>query len=495
MEPREVLKSALRPIVFQFASSSMHFAASLEICSHVNASADIKYFFWGAATPFPNSMNADNFLGPRMIPRNLKQAIHVAHQKVEFSTKFFYDKDWVDDKFEYLLEKVKKIDSMESLTQLDDEFLKPSAALSNCLTNYLRQRSLSYNKSRVIIKRALQSYLQSYSSAINNATKSSCDLGILFNGRFLHERACWDAFRNLGISTQIYEVTRDRYFLRPEGFHNRFQNQKYIEEFWEKSPDSHVVKEFIAKEYFEALRYGKNPFVRAPEHDSVNQENYFVYFANSDDEAFGFWESWQQPLGSQHEVIRELQRIFDERKREILIIRLHPNFANKSDTERDAWNSLTETPYSRIVGFEERVSSYSLMANAKGVLTFGSTIGLESAYWKKSVAVLADCHYDLIGVADKITDWDSLRKWIDSEHKLLESELTERHIASFKRPLYLAKAGEKFLNSEIIEIGIPGWGSWEAKSFRGISLKRRNLLIKFSRLLTKVRLSRLKLFI
>jgi hypothetical protein len=469
----------------------MHFAGSLEICSRINLFSDIHYFFWGSSTSFPNSMNANNFLWPGKVTRNLRDSINISHKNIKLSSKMTKDQKWVNQELTRLVNAVKDIKFMEELISLDDESLKPSAAISNCLTNMLRQRTINYGEHGPILRKALRSYLEVYSAAKYAVVQGNCDLGIIFNGRFLHERACWDALRSEGISTQIYEVTRDRFFLRPEGFHDRKHNQRYIQEFWEKTIDSPSGQESIAKSYYEKLRFGKNPYIAASEKSDLEYENYFVYFANSDDEAFGFWESWQKPLGSQIDVIRKLQEIFDERKREILIIRLHPNFANKSVEERDLWNSLLDSPFSRVIGFRDKVSSYTLMEKAKGVLTFGSTMGLEAAYWKKPVAVLADCHYDELGTADKLQNWESVIKWIDAKHCISSNVLDQRHIASFKKPWYMAKAGEKFIHCELQEIGHPGWGSWEAKSFKGVYLGRPDFLTKISRLLTKLRLSRL----
>jgi hypothetical protein len=460
----------------------MHFAAALEICSNFETSVEVNWFFWGSRTSFPNPMNADNYLLTGKIPHNLSNAIHESHPNLKLSTEFNICSEWVKENLDRLLEKAKSITSMGELTQLDDELLAPSAAISNCLTNLLRQGTFDFNKHKTLLRYSLKSYLEVYSAASKAALESDSDLGIIFNGRFLHERACWDALENLGIPVQIYEVTRDRYFTRPEGFHNRVMNQKYIQQFWESSSGSQIEREKVAKEYFEQLRYGKNPFIRAQESSSIEKHKCFVYFANSDDEAFGFWESWKQPLGNQHEVIRRLQQIFDDRGEEKLIIRLHPNFANKSPEERQIWNSILETPYSRVIGFEEKVSSYSLMEQATGILTFGSTIGLEAAYWKKPVAV-----------PDKISDWASFKKWIDSGYPSKDEIIDSRHVASFKKPWYMSRAGCNFINSQLREIGAPGWGSWEAVSFKNIKLRRNIFLTKFSRVLTRIRLSILRL--
>jgi hypothetical protein len=492
VDHKEVLLASKKPVLFQFATTSMHFAASLEICSHLNKEASINYFFWGASTLLPNSMNSNPGMWPRRIPDKYKACIKESNANVTFSTKLAFDTAWVQERLDFIFPKVSEINSMEDLRKLDSKDLKPSSAISNCLTTLLSQNSLSFKKHGGLIKRVLSSYLQVYSAVQTASALENYDLGLIFNGRFLHERACWDALQNLGIKTLLFETTRDRYFLRPEGFHSRTTNQDYINKFWENSKETLAERERIAEENYRARRYGKNKYILMDEEKRTESHEYFAFFANSDDEAFGFWESWLQPLGSQIDVIKKLQDLFDARQKELLLIRLHPNFANKSKEEQRKWSSIIPSAFSRVIGYSEEVSSYDVMANAKGVLTFGSTIGLESAFWNKPVAVLADCHYDELGVADKLANWDEVNRWLEEGYRLDSTLINQRHMAACKKPWFLHLAGEDFVHTSLKEIGNPGWGAWEATSFKGIGLKTNFLIKKFSRAILRLKLFKVK---
>jgi hypothetical protein len=62
-------------------------------------------------------------------------------------------------------------------------------------------------------------------------------------------------------------------------------------------------------------------------------------------------------------------------------VRMHPNSAR---TKSDFTEQLRALPYPflRVIPPEEKLDSYALLQTAQKVLTWGSTIGIEAAYWK-----------------------------------------------------------------------------------------------------------------
>lgn len=58
----------------------------------------------------------------------------------------------------------------------------------------------------------IESYLQIYNAATNYMINNSIDRIFLFNGRFLHERAVWDAARAQGVQVILLKLLRNRYF-------------------------------------------------------------------------------------------------------------------------------------------------------------------------------------------------------------------------------------------------------------------------------------------
>ena len=189
----------------------------------------------------------------------------------------------------------------------------------------------------------------------------------------------------------------------------------------------------------------------------------FVFFSNSDDEAVGFWDSWTEPFMSQIDLIKNLQKYFEEKKKEHLYVRIHPNLVNKSIIEQAKWDELKSGHYSTIYGAKSNVSSYNLLRGAKGVISYGSTIGLEAAFHHIPSAILADCWYDELGVADKLSDLPSIHNWIENIDQISrEPILAERKRNSLYRGLWLELSGATFEYSVLKELT---WGSWEAEQF------------------------------
>ena len=164
----------------------MHFAASLEICSHLNEEASINYFFWGASTLFPNSMHSNPGVWPGKLPSKYRACVNESNTNVILSTKLAFDTAWVQEQLDSIIPKASKITSMEDLRKLDSIDLKPSSAISNCLTTLLSQNSFSFKKHGALLKRVLRSYLQVYSAVQTESALENYDLGLIFNGRFLH---------------------------------------------------------------------------------------------------------------------------------------------------------------------------------------------------------------------------------------------------------------------------------------------------------------------
>ena len=64
----------------------------------------------------------------------------------------------------------------------------------------------------------------------------------------------------------------------------------------------------------------------------------------------------------------------------IFAVRMHPNSAGtRSDFTKRL--SRLQYPFLRVIAPEEKLDSYALLQTAQKVLTWGSTIGIEAAYW------------------------------------------------------------------------------------------------------------------
>jgi hypothetical protein len=475
----------LKTAFFQFASGSIHFATSLEILKDVSLAGDeVFYCLWGSETKYPGRMS-DGFESlTRKHPRVIEKLVKHAAVNVNFTSKIEFDHNWVSAMTINLSNVISIASNISMLKNIDVLGVKPGAALANEITTLTKNRDLDLNKNKLLVRILVESYLQVYNAVTNFIIVNSVERIFLYNGRFLHERAVWDAARNQGVKVVLFETTRNRYFLREEGFHSRTNNQKVMLEHWENS-DLNLKKRIeLGSRYFSELRSKSRPFFTDTKVDLKIGKPYFVYFSSSDDEAVGFWDEWNEPLGEQIECVRKLQKIFDIQNRYELIVRLHPNLRNKSDSQKLGWLTIKGSESSRVIGPEEPVSSYELLDNSVASITFGSTIGLESAFALKPSLVIADCGYDLLGVVDKAKSWADVSNWIFKNHKINEQELLQRRNQACIRGFFIATGGIAFKYTTLVDMG---QGAWNATTFDGMRIKSNSIIGKYRKLISHIK--------
>jgi hypothetical protein len=170
-------------------------------------------------------------------------------------------------------------------------------------------------------------------------------------------------------------------------------------------------------------------FISTPENLETflgNHKKYIVFYTSSDDEVAGLWQKNARPFGEQVDAINKLIEYFKEQNKYKLIIRIHPNLKNKSKIEQSRWSGFEQSENVQIIKSDQKIDSYELMMKSSGVISYGSTIGLEAAYSKIPSAVLCHCFYDLIGPVDLIFSTQDLTNWIAGLDKLSEVELEKK---------------------------------------------------------------------
>jgi hypothetical protein len=330
------------------------------------------------------------------------------------------------------------------------------------------------------------SYLNVFSNVISLAQKNNIDLVYLYNGRFIHERAVWEACRKLKIKVLLFETTQDRYHISEFGFHNRIENQKRILKNWENSTLEISEKEKIASNYFSKFETPDNPFFQV--RDSVTfpfVTPFIAYFSNSDKEAKGFWETWIEPFGSQLNAISALAIACASMNIQ-LVIRIHPNVAENEGGDLAEWISIAKRYNAQIFLNRKEVSTYELLAKCAAVVTYGSTVGIEAAWRGIPTAVLADCKYDELGGISKLSSQENIYHWL----KNLKSDSTVekaaiRKGAATKWAFFVETGGEKIPQSHVV---YGKWGDVEILKFASVCLRVNRFQRIFHRLFFQLKI-------
>lgn len=231
-------------------------------------------------------------------------------------------------------------------------------------------------------------------------------------------------------------------------------------------------KEDVGKQYFEKMRSRNNSFfISMPENLETflgESKKYLVFYTSSDDEVAGLWDKNSRPFGEQIDAIKKLIDYFNDQDNYKLIIRIHPNLKNKSEIEQSRWSGLEHSRNVQIIKSDQKIDSYELMMKSTGVISYGSTIGLEAAYSKIPSAVLCHCFYDLIGPVKVIFSIKELTEWITGLGNLTEVEMEKNKTSALIRGFYMSKAGLHFSNAQIYETGE---GSWLCSTYFGFKIE------------------------
>ncbi|WAN69624.1 hypothetical protein BJP36_36635 [Moorena producens JHB] len=255
-----------------------------------------------------------------------------------------------------------------------------------------------------VIQRLLQCSAIVYEKARALILKYNPQKIIGFNGRSASNKGIFEAAKQLGVEVQYCErgVTYDRYEL----FDQQPQNIAYIREkiqtYWQQAG---MDREELGHTFYKNARQGegigstkftsKQQQGLVPEQTSNHRQ--IVYYSASDDEWAAVGDLVKHPIfKNQKEAVQYLITWVSNRMDCSLTIRVHPHVKKKSLEDRNWWTSLTGKNL-QVIPPDSKVDSYALMDWADVVVTYGSTTGIEAAYWGKPSVLLSDSEYSGLG--------------------------------------------------------------------------------------------------
>lgn len=234
----------------------------------------------------------------------------------------------------------------------------------------------------------------------------------LFNVRRIDNKPAYETLKGLQKDIKIIEVFPGpkEGILYKELYDNTIPHdiryrEKRMLEMWDKSPLSDQEKIEIGKSFFEKRRggqfsgdkiYVKNQVTgMLPENWNKEKDN-IVIFNSSEDEFVALGGRFDELKMFDSQLVG-IKAILDHYKGTLdkhFYIRIHPNLKNipyKYHTDLYLLDKKYENV--TIIPPESSISSYALMDAANKIIVFGSTIGVEAAYWKKPAILLAGSYY------------------------------------------------------------------------------------------------------
>jgi len=294
---------------------------------------------------------------------------------------------------------------------------------------------------------------------------------ISFNGRLFDNRLFYDVAKALGIKYTALEVmfgNGDRgkplkkvRFIGGLPHSIKVVTQK-INDLWTDSPLSDDEKKEIATSFYTKRREGKYDLDTVyisdqiqgvlPEGFDITQKNIAI-FNSSEDEYSAVGGEWDDTIfKSQYEAIDYiLQRSSPDIH---YYLRIHPHLKGVKYKAHMELYSLSKYPNLTIIPPESEVSTYDLMDACEKVVTFGSTMGVESAFWGKTSVLLRRSMYENLDIC-----YQALRK--EDVMPLLEGKLEPKPQLGALKFAYYVLDREYGVEKSNIDIDI------EEKTFLG----------------------------
>jgi hypothetical protein len=271
-------------------------------------------------------------------------------------------------------------------------------------------------------RRWLQRSARSYAWTLDQTLAAIRELDItavvVFNGRFLHDRAVAEAARLAGVPVLSAELggSDTDFDLTVDSTHDWSALQRRML----RTYDVWDAEDRIAlgSSWFEARARHADPrnslFVEGQQPgaalDIAEASCLVVFFSSSGDEMAELDFDWDEYFGGQGPALQILARVCRELPGTRLVVRSHPHKRIKPRRDVEDWLRDVETagpdvhldPYSRI-------DSYTLMRQADIVVTYGSTTGIEAAYAGKPVIVMGPSAHGEIGAVTTAHNENELR--------------------------------------------------------------------------------------
>lgn len=351
----------------------------------------------------------------------------------------YIPKEYVHSVNDYFTSEIGKIaeqanfvyDTAEQLRELTyKEFDIGYGALSSYISNTRNMDPKMTNETKKYFNYLLKQQVILYEILCNVVEEFKPNLIIFHNGRFAQYKPFLGIAKKYGIDyictetmLKVDGIAIKNYYYNtiPHDSNANFEKYKF---FWGEN-DRDPNREKIAKSFFENRRYGKYAgdkiYVKDQEYGKLpkqwdNEVENIVIFNSSEDEfcAINRDVTSFALFKSQIEGITAILHHYKDDASKHFYLRIHPNLSKiKYSYHTDLYK--LDFPNVTIIPATSPISSYSLLDKADKVIVFGSTMGIEAAFWKKTVILLGYSFYKDMDITYTPRNTENLWKYIDTD--------------------------------------------------------------------------------
>lgn len=328
---------------------------------------------------------------------------------------------------------LREIESIDELQKIRVQDVNLGAGVVSSLVQIHRDRSLSWEEIKRDANRILSSSLLSF-KAVQEAVRTDSPGALLVgNGRFATMYGATAAAELLGLECFALENPESRVgfrLVRARLSQDVNASEKEILDLRQQVAASPLLRDegliFYQKQRFplvspkplSSLAAQENIFVQKQRQGSLpdgfdTSARNIVFFGTS------FWEyeglpGWESPFGITERNLASLVCRHPSLSEDSVVwYREHPHSAILGVSATDFL--VTHDPSGvRIIPSGAEVDSYKLIENSTKVVTFGSTIGIESVYWGKESILCGVEPYQVLGQCERPKTVDELVSLLNS---------------------------------------------------------------------------------
>ena len=240
------------------------------------------------------------------------------------------------------------------------------------------------------------------------------DIVYVFNGRYAESFPVITLCRRLGIRLYSHDLgyEPDTYRLVPDGTVHKLDFAKgMMRSLWEAASANPEARAEIAASFFDGRRYGGSGDAVERYRWAKDQRDGVVpggvddssftlkvgIFVSSEDEMSAV-EDYRNPVYSdQLEALKAIvSHPWPSTTR--LFVRSHPNLRGLDNTQTQVIHWARSFDHTSVIPPESDVDTYALAQACDVVLTFGSTVGIEAAYWGTPSVLVGRAVWEDLGV-------------------------------------------------------------------------------------------------
>jgi hypothetical protein len=345
--------------------------------------------------------------------------------------------------FNLIPKEFKDVDELKEFKYDDIEF---GLAAASTIITMLRDHRIDTIKYKKTVYNTLKTSFIVYNTYKKLHEKYNFDKVYMFHGRGAEYRIIFDYCKKMSIDVYVFDkfYHLNRHFIAKNYLtHEIGPIQEDINNCWE---NGNINKETIGHQFFidkknrneeSKLMFASNQIIgKLPDNFDCSKQNIAIF--NSSLDEFETIESWKNHIYENE--IDGLNRIFEDFKNNNSVhfyLRIHPNLSNLNNTQTKELNKIKTIGYKNvtIIPAEDFIDTYSLMDSCDKILVFGSTMGIEAAYWMKPAILAGRSYYENLNCTYNPNTHEEV---VD----LLKSNLSPKNIeGSLKYAYWLMEGG------------------------------------------------------